>query len=79
MTSTAINELKEENIFIQQNGKQLFPSVSQKMSLEYLELDKYMFDKSTTNKFIVMMAYTANLILALIFIALLIKRINAFN
>lgn len=79
MTSTAINELKEENIFIQQNGKQLFPSVSQKMSLEYLELDKYMFDKSTTNKFIVMMAYTANLILALLFIALLIKRINAFN
>lgn len=79
MTSTVIAELEEENIFIQKNGKQLFPRVSSKMALEYLDLDSYMFNKSTTNKFIVMMSYTANLILALLFIALLIKKINAFN
>lgn len=49
------------------------------MSLEYLDLDKYLFDQFVTKSFIITVSYTTGVILALLFISLLIRKINTFN
>lgn len=79
VTTEAIHEMVEENSFIQENGKEMFPKISKNMSVEYLDLDQHLFKHFTSNEFIITISYAVNLVLALFCIAVLIRKINTFN
>jgi hypothetical protein len=49
------------------------------MSLEYLELDQFMFNHFSMKEFTIAISYSVNLIVALLLIAVLIRKINTFN